>query len=123
MSRAAEILKTVTRLGGRVTLEKGELKARVPADRPELFETLRASRAEILALLTPPERAKDIRIARGFPEPLPPGVEPEYTSQLRQLLQQGPVHPPGTVKDATAFLIGNGEARWTADGTLEAVQP
>jgi hypothetical protein len=123
MSRAAELLKTVTRLGGRVTLEKGKLKARVPADRPELFETLRASRAEILALLSPPERIRNIHISRGPSEPIPPGVEPEYTTQLRRVLQQGPIRPPGTVKDAVAFLIANGEARWTKHGTLEAVQP
>jgi hypothetical protein len=68
----------------------------------------------------PPETFK---LMRGPSEPIPPGVEPEFTTQLRQLLQQGPIRPPGTVKDAVAFLISNGEAKWNADGTLEAVKP
>jgi hypothetical protein len=63
------------------------------------------------------------QLARGPSEPIPPGTEPPYTLELRRSLSQGPIRPPGTVKDAVAFLISNGEARWNADGTLEQVKP
>jgi hypothetical protein len=52
LSRVAELLESVTDLGGSVTLEAGKLKARVPADRPDLLETLKANRDAVLEHLS-----------------------------------------------------------------------
>jgi hypothetical protein len=68
----------------------------------------------------PPET---FQLVRGPSEPIPPGTEPPYTLELRRSLSQGPVRPPGTVTDAVRFLVANGEAQWTTDGTLESVKP
>jgi hypothetical protein len=45
---AVQIIAAVTDLGGSVTLEAGKLKARVPTDRPDLLETLKANRDAVL---------------------------------------------------------------------------
>jgi hypothetical protein len=47
-----DLLAVVTDLGGSVTLEHGKLKARVPADRPDLLEILKANRDAVLEHLT-----------------------------------------------------------------------
>jgi hypothetical protein len=58
---AAELVNAVTRLGGRVTLEAGKLKARVPADRPDLLETLKANRDAVLEHLSRPRQLMPVK--------------------------------------------------------------
>jgi hypothetical protein len=57
---AAELIQTVTQLGGRVTVEAGKLKVQVPADRADLLETLKANRDAVLEYLTTAEDSKAV---------------------------------------------------------------
>lgn len=57
---AADLIQTVTQLGGRVTVEAGKLKVQVPADRPDLLEGLKANRAAVLEYLTTAEDSKAV---------------------------------------------------------------
>jgi hypothetical protein len=84
---AAELIQTVTRLGGRVTLESGKLKARVPADRPDLLETLKANRDAVLEHLanTGTEHAQPRDM--GISSPVIPGSLERLPSELEALIR------------------------------------
>jgi hypothetical protein len=115
-----DLLETVTQLGGRVTLEAGKLKARVPADRPDLLETLKANRDAVLEHLT--------TTTTGTFEQLPPELEALIRAAINDALPAGSVKlPDGLITDMSryitawgcAYLIGN---RADALARLWAVQ-
>jgi hypothetical protein len=114
----SQIIAVVTDLGGSVTLEAGKLKARVPADRPDLLETLRANRDAVLEHLTTAEPTRNIpgSFGENRRDPHPKGGLERLPHELEALIwaAQGGALPTslkleaGVVPDANRYALAWG---------------
>lgn len=78
---AAGLLEEIGRYGASVVLDSGQLKVRAPAPIPdELFEQLRASKAELVALIGPNQRA--------CVEPSPDSIDADRIEALTEALTE-----------------------------------
>lgn len=112
----AELIQTVTRLGGRVTLEAGKLKARVPADRPDLLETLKANRDAVLEHLAntqakrpePQDVGTPAKNSPGSLESLPWQIEQLIRAASSDLLPSSAILETGIVSDLNRYVLAWG---------------
>jgi hypothetical protein len=124
---AAELIQTVTRLGGRVTLEAGKLKARVPADRPDLLETLKANRDAVLEHLANmgtkrPEPRDTGTTAQNLPGSLgrlPFELEALIRAATNDSLPKSATLEAGIIPDLNRYVLAWGcVAHWNAQDAL-----
>ena len=104
---AAELIQVVTRLGGRVTLEAGKLKAQVPDDRPDLLEQLRENRDAVLEHLTTANT--------GTLERLPSELEALIRAASSDALPTSAKLEAGIVPDLNRYVLAWGCAYLTGD--------
>jgi hypothetical protein len=67
---AREILSFVDRSGGKVWLEGNKLKYKVPQDRPELLETLKANLDMLMGFLEGQNTSKTVQTLEALPQDL-----------------------------------------------------
>jgi hypothetical protein len=109
---AAELVNVVTRLGGRVTLEAGKLKARVPADRPDLLETLKANRDAVLEHLANTGTEYPESQDTGISSPVIPGSLEHLATAEQDRSSTGPDLLPA--QSPWLELSDNAQAIWDA---------
>ena len=124
---AAELIQVVTQLGGRVTLEAGKLKARVPADRPDLLETLRVHKPAVLEYLASmgterPEPRDTGTTSRNLPgslERLPFELEALIRAATNENLPKSVTLETGIIPDLNRYVLTWGcVAHWNARDAL-----